>query len=165
MYSCVNIYMSTAKREFWVRLKAYNPRRGYKLRSFMAFGLKFEEARSWYKVPEVIVRRNEDTREKEQINVIEYLSAVREDNNDTESPLAFEICTKEEALAADAAAKRAKEKAVALADSPNPVDFVSTEERSRPEPRSLAVDPAGKPKGKRGRPKKVKPEELDPESV
>jgi hypothetical protein len=70
-----------------VRLKPFEPRRGLVLRRFTYAGIKFHEDRGWYRVEK---------------GVAEYLRSVRERPEDPHSPLAFDVCTEEEALAKDA---------------------------------------------------------------
>lgn len=71
-----------------VRLKPYDPRRGHVLRRFTYAGIKFQEERGWYRVEK---------------NIADYLRTVREISTDRYSPLAFDVCTEEEARALEAA--------------------------------------------------------------
>lgn len=69
-----------------VRLKSYDPRRGVVLRRFTYKGIKFQEERGWYRVePEIAA----------------YLRGVRQSAGDDSSPLAFDVCTLEEAQRLD----------------------------------------------------------------
>ncbi len=70
-----------------VRIKRYNPKRGHKMQRYMVFGYKFLEENNWYKVPATItyLGQKKDLRE--------YLENVRQDNEDPESPMAFDVCT------------------------------------------------------------------------
>lgn len=70
-----------------VRLKAFDPRRGHVLRRYTYAGIKFHEERGWYRVGK---------------EVGEYLRTVREAPEADYSPLAFDVCTEEEARALDA---------------------------------------------------------------
>ncbi len=79
---------------FLVRLKPYDERRGYVLRRYSFIGIKFHEDRGWYRVEKQIADR---------------LKNVHQIPNDIHSPLAFDVCTEEEAKELDA-----KEKADAL---------------------------------------------------
>ena len=70
-----------------VRLKPYDPRRGHVLRRYTYAGIKFQEERGWYRVEKPVA---------------EYLRAVHEVPTDGYSPLAFDVCTEEEAKALEA---------------------------------------------------------------
>jgi hypothetical protein len=70
-----------------VRLKPYDPRRGFVLRRFTYKGIKFQEERGWYRV------------EKQ---VADYLAGVRQVEHDAHSPSAFDVQSDEEAKALDA---------------------------------------------------------------
>lgn len=144
---------------YWVRLRRRNERKGIKLRRFSAFGLRFEEGKNWYKVPEVVFRPSEETKKPEKVSIIDYLRQVRNDNDDPESPIAFDICSREEAFAMDEAERRALEAAKAMADAPNEVDFVSTEQKyTAPVEEPTKYSPQTPVKRKPGRPKKIKAE-------
>ncbi len=69
-----------------VRLKPYDPRRGHVLRRFTYAGVKIHEERGWHRVTK---------------QVADYLRGVRQVANDEYSPLAFDVCTDEEAKALD----------------------------------------------------------------
>jgi hypothetical protein len=70
-----------------VRLKPFDPRRGHVLRRFTYAGVKIHEERGWHRVSN---------------QVADYLRGVRQVNGDEYSPLAFDVCTDEEAKALDA---------------------------------------------------------------
>jgi hypothetical protein len=70
-----------------VRLKPYDPRRGFVLRRFTFKGVKFHEERGWYRVPKPLA---------------DYLSGVKQVDSDLYSPLAFDIASDDEAKAVDA---------------------------------------------------------------
>ncbi len=70
-----------------VRLKPYEPRRGHVLKRFTYAGIKILEERGWHRVA---------------TEVGEYLRTVRQVPVDAYSPLAFDVCTDEEAKAIDA---------------------------------------------------------------
>lgn len=70
-----------------VRLKPYDPRRGHVLRRFTYAGVKIHEERGWYRVSK---------------EVAEYLRAVHQIPGEAYTPLAFDVCTDEEAKALDA---------------------------------------------------------------
>jgi predicted flap endonuclease-1-like 5' DNA nuclease len=67
---------------FYVRLKPFNPKRGFKLRRYTVFGLRFEVEAGWYKL--------------DDSEVAAYLKTIHNDNNNPDSPLAFDVCTPEE---------------------------------------------------------------------
>jgi len=70
-----------------VRLKPFDPRRGQVLRRYTHAGIKFHGDRGWYRVEK---------------RVADYLRAVRQQSADPNAPLAFDVCTEEEAKALDA---------------------------------------------------------------
>ena len=70
-----------------VRLKTFDPRRGHVLRRFTYAGIKFHEERGWYRVGK---------------DVGEYLRTVRQSPEADYSPVAFDVCTEEDARAMDA---------------------------------------------------------------
>jgi len=73
-----------------VRLKPHDPRRGHVLRRYTYRGIKFHEERGWYRV--------------EQPGA-DYLRAGRQVPSDPHSPLAFDVCTDDEAKGLDAREK------------------------------------------------------------
>jgi hypothetical protein len=75
-----------------VRLKPYDPRRGHRLRRFTYRGIKFQEERGWYRVDKTVA---------------DYLRQVRQVASDEHAPLAFDVCTADEARALDAREKDA----------------------------------------------------------
>lgn len=84
-----------------IRLKSHDPRRGHVMRRYTYRGIKFQEDRGWYRV------------EKE---VAEYLRTVRQVATDEHSPLAFDVCTEEEAKALDKKEQDAEKKRRAATD-------------------------------------------------
>ncbi len=70
-----------------VRLKPHDARRGHVLRRYTYLGIKFHQERGWYRVDK---------------DVAEYLRGVRQVAADEYAPLAFDVCTDEEAKALDA---------------------------------------------------------------
>jgi hypothetical protein len=74
------------------RLKPHDPRRGHVLRRFTYAGIKFDERRGWYRI---------------EPDVAEYLRTVHQRPADPHTPLAFDVCTDEEARALDARDKEA----------------------------------------------------------
>ncbi len=75
-----------------VRLKPLDPRRGNVLRRFTYQGIKFHEERGWYRVAKAVA---------------DYLRSVHQQPADPHSPLAFDICTEEEARSTEAKEKEA----------------------------------------------------------
>ncbi len=73
-----------------VRLKPHDPRRGYKLRRYTYRGIKFQEERGWYRFDK---------------DVADYLREVRQVPSDEHAPLAFDVCTADEAKALDSKEK------------------------------------------------------------
>ena len=69
-----------------VRLKPHDARRGNVLRRYTYRGIKFHEERGWYRVDK---------------DVAEYLRTVRQVPGDKHSPLAFDVCTEDEARRLD----------------------------------------------------------------
>lgn len=86
-----------------VRLKPYDPKRGHVLRRFTAFGVRFDEARGWYRVSD---------------EVAAYVATVHEQPGFDYTPLAFDVCTEEEALALEIREKREQDER-AIASAPN----------------------------------------------
>lgn len=85
-----------------VRLKPFEPRRGFVLKRFTFAGIKFHDERGWYRV---------------ERPVAEYLRTVRTMADDAHSPLAFDVCSESEARAMEATeADSAKGKRSALDD-------------------------------------------------
>ena len=71
-----------------VRMKAYAPRRGYVLKRYTYGGIKFLVERGWYRVTKAVA---------------EYVRTVRAEPRNPDSPLAFDVCTDDEAHAIDVA--------------------------------------------------------------
>jgi hypothetical protein len=69
-----------------VRLKPHDARRGHVLRRYTYLGIKLHQERGWYRVAK---------------DVAEYLRGVHQVVSDEYSPLAFDVCTDEEAKALD----------------------------------------------------------------
>ena len=86
-----------------VRLKPYDPKRGHVLRRYTAFGIRFDESRGWYRVSDEVAK---------------YLAGVHEQPGLDYTPLAFDVCTEEEALAVEAREKKEQEER-AVASAPN----------------------------------------------
>jgi len=71
-----------------VRLKSYDPRRGFVLRRFTYAGIRFQGGRGWYRIEK---------------GVAERLRTTRCVASDPHSPLAFDVRTEAEAKTLDAA--------------------------------------------------------------
>lgn len=105
-----------------VRLKPYDPRHGFVIRRYTYLGIRFQHERGWYRVEK---------------GVAEYLRAVREVPTNPLSPLAFDVCTEEEAKKLEAAeAEAAKVKQSATDDLrvtvARPVGALTTDDLPRP---------------------------------
>ena len=88
-------------RIFMVRLKPYNPKRGYKLRRYHVYGQRFDEDRGWYRIRETIQIIDPNTKDIKTINLADYLREVRQNQHDEDARFAFDVCTVEEAAAID----------------------------------------------------------------
>jgi hypothetical protein len=86
-----------------IRLKPFDRKKGHLIHRYTAFQTTFEETRGWYRVPD---------------HVASYLATVHQVAEDEDSPLAFDVCTKEDAERIDAAEKKKAEER-ALAAEPN----------------------------------------------
>ena len=84
-----------------VRLKPYDPKRGHVIRRYTAFSIRFEEARGWYKVAD---------------EVAAYLATVHQVPGDEDSPLAFDVCSEEEAQRLETAEKKKAEERARAAE-------------------------------------------------
>lgn len=80
-----------------VKLKKYDPKRGYLLQTFSYLGVRYNDGEGWIMTDDATA---------------EYLSTVREDSSNDESPLAFDVAVDElDAIRLeDAAERRAAEK-------------------------------------------------------
>ncbi len=118
-----------AEDNLWVRIKPRNEKKGLKIRRYLAFGMRFDESLGWYKVPKSI-----DLSDGRRVDVAEYLSNVRNDNDDQDSPLAFDVMSEKDARSIDAKERKAAElRATALDPRPvRPVDMTSAELNSSP---------------------------------
>lgn len=93
-----------------VRLKPFDPKKGHVIQRYTAFSIRFEERRGWYKVSD---------------EVATYLAAVHQRPSDDESPLAFDVCTEEEAQRVETAEKKKAEERARAAEPnvANPYDI------------------------------------------
>lgn len=111
-----------------VRLKPYDPRRRHLLRRYTYRGLKFHEERGWYRV---------------HCSVGDYLKTVRQVFGDVYSPLAFDVCTEDEAKALEGQEKEA------VKVRKDPTEAVQLSESVKPSSKS-AVTKGSKTKKKGG---------------
>lgn len=111
-------------QNIWVRIKPRNEKKGLKIRKYLAFGMRFEEQLGWYKVPPSI-----ELSDGRVVDTKEYLSNVRNDNDDPDSPLAFDVLTEQEARALDSKERKAAElRAHAVDARPlHPVDMTTAD--------------------------------------
>jgi hypothetical protein len=84
-----------------VRLKPLDPRRGHLLRRYTYQGIKFHEERGWYRVAKAVA---------------DYLRSVHQQPGDPHSPLAFDVCSEDEAKATEAREKEAQNARKTAAD-------------------------------------------------
>lgn len=86
-----------------IRLKPLDLKKGHVIRRFTAFSNTFVEARGWYRVSDEIAT---------------YLGTVHQVPHDEDSPLAFDVCTEQEAKAIEQDEQRKAEER-ARAATPN----------------------------------------------
>ena len=86
-----------------VRLRPFDPKKGHTIRRYTTFSTTFEETRGWYRVADEIAA---------------YLATVHQVPHDEDSPLAFDVCTEEEAQQLELVEKK-KAEARARAAAPN----------------------------------------------
>lgn len=81
----------------YVRLKPYNPRRGYLLKKYthVPSGKKFEESLGWCRVDPSLAAQ---------------LREIHQNPRDDETPFAFDVCTEAEAKQIDASERKAKQR-------------------------------------------------------
>lgn len=84
-----------------VRLKPHDPKKGHVIRRYTAFSIRFEEARGWYKVAD---------------EVAAYLATVHQVPGDEDAPLAFDVCSEEEAQRLETAEKKKAEERARAAE-------------------------------------------------
>ena len=110
-----------------VRLKPHDPKKGHVIRRYTAFGVRFEEARGWYKVSD---------------EVASYLVTVHQRPGDDDSPLAFDVCTDDEAKTMEAAEKKKAEERARAAEpnvaQPHDVSAKDLTTADLPQPKARA---------------------------
>ncbi len=84
-----------------VRLKPHDPKKGHVIRRYTAFSIRFEEARGWYKGAD---------------EVATYLATVRQRPGDEDSPLAFDVCSEDEAQRIETTEKKKAEERARAAE-------------------------------------------------
>ncbi len=84
-----------------IRLKPLDAKKGHVICRYTAFSTTFEEHKGWYRVS------NE---------VADYLATVHQVPNDEDTPLAFDVCTREEAQRIDVAEKKKAEERARAAE-------------------------------------------------
>jgi hypothetical protein len=120
-----------------IRLKPLDKKKGHVIHRYTAFQTTFEEAKGWYRVPDPVAA---------------YLATVHQLPNDEDSPLAFDVCTPDEAERIDAAEKkkaeeraRAAEPNVAMARDVTALgDDLTTADLREPPRRSRSAAAAGR---------------------
>lgn len=121
-----------------IRIKPYNPKIGNVLRRYNLNGYTFEVERGWYKVDD---------------DVAEYLKGVHQHVELEHSPLAFDVCTEEEAAAIDdreieaAKVKRASAEPTVVSTAQNPTVVGSP--APAPAPQALLQSQVAPTSGKR----------------
>ena len=119
-----------------VRLKPHDSRRGHVLRRYTYLGIKLHQERGWYRVAK---------------DVAEYLRGVRQVVTDEYSPLAFDVCTDEEAKALDSREETETKVRRAAAD-----EIKLSEARRDLTPVELAARAPGPPKSDDAKARKEK---------
>jgi len=84
-----------------VRLKPLDAKKGHLIHRYTAFSTTFEERKGWYRVSDEIAT---------------YLATVHQVPNDEDTPLAFDVCTEEEAKRIEVAEKKKAEERARAAE-------------------------------------------------
>lgn len=130
---------------FYVRIKPFNPRKGYARRRHSERGALFDVEKGWYKIKDR--------------DFAEHLRTVQQSDTDEDSPLVFDVCTEAEARALEQAEKKKADRAdvdsanaprgtrrgvndVTRADVVRPRSSVAVPEEKEPAP-MLDPDPEG----------------------
>lgn len=137
-------------KDMCVRIKRYNPAKGHKKLRYMVYGMKFEEERNWYRVPESIVYQGK------KIDLKSYLENVTQDDNpENEDPkFVFDVVTPAEAeRIVKRDRERARDEQYNLRRTGEPVNY--TGRRNRKESGDLTTEDIGAPVASRpSRPKR-----------
>jgi len=104
--------MST--ESIWVRVKPYNPKRGYRTKTYSVFGYRFQEGKGWYKINKTVIWGEGANRKT--IDIAAYLRGIHNNAEDEQTPLVFDVCTEAEATAITASEKKKAEKAAEPSD-------------------------------------------------
>ncbi len=84
-----------------VRLKPLDAKKGHVIHRYTAFSTTFEERKGWYRVSDEIAA---------------YLATVHQVPNDEDTPLAFDVCSEEEAKRVEIAEKKKAEERARAAE-------------------------------------------------
>jgi len=84
-----------------IRLKPLDAKKGHVIRRYTAFSTTFEERKGWYRVSD---------------EMASYLATVHQVPNDEDAPLAFDVCTQDEAQQIEAAEKKKAEERARAAE-------------------------------------------------
>jgi hypothetical protein len=95
-----------------VRIKPFDPKKGHVIQRYTAFSIRFEERRGWYKVSD---------------EVATYLATLHQRPGDSDSPMAFDVCSEEEAQQVESAEKKKAEERARAAEPnvANPYDITA----------------------------------------
>jgi len=105
-----------AQQTYLARIKPFNPKRGYKVKRYTVFGIKFQVQNGWYRVDAAAAA---------------YLKTVHQNNNDPDSPMVFDVCSEAEARRVVEAEKRAKLKRGIPADPLDAAADMTEDARAR----------------------------------
>jgi hypothetical protein len=84
-----------------IRLRPLDAKKGHVIRRYTAFSNTFEEAKGWYRVSDAVAA---------------YRATVHQVPNDEDTPLAFDVCSQEEAERIELAEKKRAEERARAAD-------------------------------------------------
>ena len=84
-----------------IRLKPFDPKKGHIIRRYTVSGTTFEERKGWYRVSD---------------HAAAYLATVHQIADDEDSPMAFDVCTQDDAKRIDAAERRKAEERARAAE-------------------------------------------------
>jgi hypothetical protein len=84
-----------------IRLKPFDLKKGHIIRRYTVAGTTFEERKGWYRVSD---------------HMAAYLATVHQVADDEDSPMAFDVCTQDDAKRIDAAEKKKAEERARAAE-------------------------------------------------
>jgi hypothetical protein len=84
-----------------IRLRPFDAKKGHIIRRYTVAGTTFEERKGWYRVSD---------------HMAAYLATVHQIADDEDSPMAFDVCTQEDAKRIDAAEKKKAEERARAAE-------------------------------------------------